>query len=240
MLGRMRVGDWRSRFVYVEPAVPMRYGIRLGDHPFRGRRCGPWPGLGSSSDARWSCRPLRRIADRRRWQLVEEQLPQLVLVDASLRDGSGLQLGESLRDRYPELPVILLTAATQSGSKPSGWAAGRLLSKSVDLSDLRQAVTAALAGNQANPPMLREVTPTEIPSPPPSSLPNPGPAAPAKEPAMLSSQAKSFKSVAGILATLLVLVALAVGGRCICRGRARRKRNRLFRPPCPISARSSW
>lgn len=144
-------------------------------------------------------------------QLVDEQLPDLVLIDASLRDGSGLQLGESLRDRYPDLPVILLTAATQSGSKPSGWSADRLLSKSVDLSDLRQAVTSALAGTKVKPPTSPLMTLTELPPSSSSSLPDQGAVRPAKESKMRFFKSKLFKSVAGLLLALLILAGFASG-----------------------------
>jgi len=69
---------------------------------------------------------------------------QVVLLDLGLREGTGLQLAETLRAQYPELSVILLSNHRLESSVLSGWAA-RKLTKSVNLPDLRGAVSAALA-----------------------------------------------------------------------------------------------
>lgn len=77
--------------------------------------------------------------------LIKDWTPRLILLDACLRNGSGLKLAEDLRARLPGLPIILLTAFPASESDFPGWAAGRLLSKSINLPDLRRVVGAALA-----------------------------------------------------------------------------------------------
>lgn len=72
--------------------------------------------------------------------------PRLVLLDTCLREGTGPRLAETIRAEHAGLPVILLTAASHPASEFPGWNAGQVLSKSTDLSSLRETVAAALAG----------------------------------------------------------------------------------------------
>lgn len=44
------------------------------------------------------------------WQQLQMGEPSLVLLDINLPDGSGLELLAQIREKYPLLPVILLTA----------------------------------------------------------------------------------------------------------------------------------
>jgi DNA-binding response OmpR family regulator len=76
--------------------------------------------------------------------LVAERLPRVVLLDVGLREGTGLQLAETLRVQHSGLPVILLSNHRLEASVLRGWSA-RKLTKSVDLPDLRAAVAASLA-----------------------------------------------------------------------------------------------
>jgi DNA-binding response OmpR family regulator len=84
--------------------------------------------------------------------LVAQRLPRLVLLDVGLREGTGLQLAETLRVQHSGLPVILLSNHRLEASVLRGWS-GRKLTKSVDLPDLRAAVVASLAevGPQHSP-----------------------------------------------------------------------------------------
>ena len=69
--------------------------------------------------------------------------PQLVLVDAGLRDGRGLKLAESIRSTETGLPVILLTThRLEKSDLPSRGE--RLVTKSIDLPELRRTIDAAL------------------------------------------------------------------------------------------------
>jgi len=43
------------------------------------------------------------------WQVLEATRPELVIVDISLRQNSGLDLVKNLRTRYPQLPVLILS-----------------------------------------------------------------------------------------------------------------------------------
>lgn len=69
--------------------------------------------------------------------------PQLVLVDAGLRDGRGLKLAEAIRSTEAGLPVILLTThRLEKSDLPSRGE--RLVTKSIDLPELRRTIESAL------------------------------------------------------------------------------------------------
>jgi CheY-like chemotaxis protein len=75
--------------------------------------------------------------------VIEQHCPEIVLLDVCLKEGTGLRLAENIHARKAEVPIILLTTAPIRGDDLPHWAAGRLLYKSLDLPDLRRAITAA-------------------------------------------------------------------------------------------------
>jgi len=145
-------------------------------------------------------------------ELLKEWTPRLILLDACLRNGSGLRLAEELRARFAGLPIILLTAYPASESDFPGWATGRLLSKSINLPDLRRIVATALAAggpheaSAANPP---EVSPAQLAPPSPARV---RPERSVKESSMRLFQSKVFKAAA------LLIVVLAVVGLAAAKG----------------------
>jgi len=89
--------------------------------------------------------------------------PQLVLVDAGLRDGKGLKLAETIRSTEAGLPVILLTThRLEKSDLPSRGE--RLVTKSIDLPELRRTIDAALRESALVKSEAIEVA-TEAPSP---------------------------------------------------------------------------
>ncbi len=92
--------------------------------------------------------------------LIKDWSPRLILLDACLRDGTGLKLAEDIRAGFPGLPIILLTAFPASESEFPGWATGRLLSKSINLPDLRRVVSTAVASAETHDTAL--ITPVEV------------------------------------------------------------------------------
>jgi two-component system, OmpR family, phosphate regulon response regulator PhoB len=76
-------------------------------------------------------------------QQVREGIPQLVLVDVELRDGTGLKLADAIRDSGARLPVILLMTHHVNKSDLPGRGE-KLVTKSVDLPELRRTIDAAL------------------------------------------------------------------------------------------------
>ncbi|HEV8002742.1 MAG TPA: response regulator [Planctomycetaceae bacterium] len=76
-------------------------------------------------------------------QHVHETRPRLVLVDAGLRDGTGLKLADAIWAAGARLPVIVLTThRVNKSERPSRGE--RLVTKSVDLPELRRTIDAAL------------------------------------------------------------------------------------------------
>src|ERR1700685_4219040 len=138
---------------------------------------------------------------------LKDCTPRLVLLDAGLRNGSGMKLAEELRTRVAGIPIILLTASSASESDFPGWDAGRLLSKSINLPDLRRTVAAALASpepsSSATPERLEaaHTTPAAPQAPPRQES--------VKETLMRLFESKLFKPVVVVAAAVLVLVALA-------------------------------
>jgi DNA-binding response OmpR family regulator len=148
--------------------------------------------------------------------LIKDWTPRLILVDACLRNGSGLKLAEEFRARLPGVPVILLTAFPASESDFPGWAAGRVLSKSINLPDLRRVVGAALADQTSE--MVKADTPAEgkMTAQSVSVNPNDSTARPdrtVKERSMRLFQSKAVKATVIIAVILIAVVGLVESGR---------------------------
>lgn len=87
---------------------------------------------------------------------VAELRPDLVLVDLGLPDQSGLVLGRSIVDRFPEAKVVALTALEDPKAVREAIRAGfhGYLTKDTSASRFVQAVHAALAGQVVYPRRL--------------------------------------------------------------------------------------
>jgi DNA-binding NtrC family response regulator len=77
-------------------------------------------------------------------RLVENRWPRLVLLDVCRRDGTALDLAESIRVASPDLPLVLLTAFSQQKPAVPRWINCHV-TKSINLSDLRKTIGAELA-----------------------------------------------------------------------------------------------
>jgi two-component system response regulator PilR (NtrC family) len=81
-------------------------------------------------------------------EITQECLPHVAILDLCLPDGDGAQLGNTLHARFPQLPLVLMTAYPQKlGDDPvrvSKFAC--ILHKPLDLAVFRGAVTALLPG----------------------------------------------------------------------------------------------
>jgi cobalt-zinc-cadmium efflux system membrane fusion protein len=108
-------------------------------------------------------------------QAAREHPPQLALLDLCLPDQDGVELAKKLRNQTANLPLILMTAYPLSlrdhPEKVVGFA--RVLTKPLNLQELRQAVEAALNGSSVPAPAVREAEVRE-----PALAPTPEPAGP--------------------------------------------------------------
>jgi membrane fusion protein, heavy metal efflux system len=84
-------------------------------------------------------------------QLVQQQTPQLALVDLCLPDQNGLELAQHLQAQASGLPMILITAypprLSGQPAPPPGFR--QVLTKPLDLQQLRHSIEAALGGDPA-------------------------------------------------------------------------------------------
>lgn len=84
---------------------------------------------------------------------IEEQLPLLVITDLQLPEMDGLQLTERIHQRFPTVPVLLMTAHGSEEVAAEALARGALdyVPKSMLASELCHAVTSALAMSTRGP-----------------------------------------------------------------------------------------
>ena len=75
---------------------------------------------------------------------IERFNPDLVILDVKMAGYNGLDLLLTIRNNYYELPVILCTAYSIYKQDPKSLAANYYVTKSFDLSDLREKVAMAL------------------------------------------------------------------------------------------------
>src|SRR5690606_18355629 len=57
-------------------------------------------------------------------QLVERTIPDLAVIDIVLPDGSGLDLCRWIRERYPDVPLILLSSLNRTADILAGFSTG--------------------------------------------------------------------------------------------------------------------
>ncbi len=62
------------------------------------------------------------------WSSAEKELsisiPDLIILDIMLPDGNGIEICRTLRKRYPELPIVMLTARDKLSDKVIGLESG--------------------------------------------------------------------------------------------------------------------
>jgi two-component system response regulator (stage 0 sporulation protein F) len=84
-------------------------------------------------------------------RVLEEKLDvNLVITDLHLHEMDGAELLRQIKERWPDLPVIIHTAYTQYKENFLTWAADDYVVKSVDFSDLNNSVK-KLIGKQSKP-----------------------------------------------------------------------------------------
>ena len=83
---------------------------------------------------------------------LEEHLPDLLILDIMLPDGNGLEVLQSVKDRYPSVCCIMLSALGQEGDKVTGLNLGAddYISKPFGVMELVARVNAALRRRAGN------------------------------------------------------------------------------------------
>lgn len=56
--------------------------------------------------------------------ILEEQIPDLIILDLTLPDGDGVEICRTLKEAYPKIPVIMLTARDSVSDKVTGLESG--------------------------------------------------------------------------------------------------------------------
>ncbi|MEW6499929.1 MAG: response regulator transcription factor [Thermodesulfobacteriota bacterium] len=92
--------------------------------------------------------------------ILDEQRPDLVLLDLMLPDGDGLEFCCTLKSRYPHLPVIMLTAKDKVSDKVIGFELGAddYMVKPFETSELLARIRARLRAAPAAQPAATTIT----------------------------------------------------------------------------------
>jgi CheY-like chemotaxis protein len=83
-------------------------------------------------------------------QRIEKEKPDVVVLDIKMAGYNGLDLTQSIRERFYDLPVILCSAYSIFKGDLKSIAADYYVVKSPDLSELRRKITQALEGTAAS------------------------------------------------------------------------------------------
>ncbi len=75
---------------------------------------------------------------------IEEEKPDLVVLDIKMADYNGLDLLQDIRNHYPDLPVILCTAYDTFKEDMKSIAADAYVIKSFDLTELKERIKETL------------------------------------------------------------------------------------------------
>ena len=94
-------------------------------------------------------------------QMLSNHSYDLCLTDMRLPDGKGLEIVELIQQRYPRLPVAVITAHGSVDTAIESMKAGAFdfISKPVNLATLRKLVNTAIESSQLAPQSLPKLTP---------------------------------------------------------------------------------
>jgi len=90
--------------------------------------------------------PFHRCSDTLQW--LEQQTPDVAIIDIHLRDGSSVELARVLRDR--DVPFIVFSGEKRDGRSPDAFNGARWLSKPVSTRQLLDAVEELAVGVPCN------------------------------------------------------------------------------------------
>ncbi|HEY9162205.1 MAG TPA: response regulator [Desulfomonilia bacterium] len=81
------------------------------------------------------------------YNLIENEKPDVILLDIKLADSNGLDVLQQIRNRYYNLPVILCSAYGSFKVDIKAIAADAYVVKSADLSELKKRIAQVLEAN---------------------------------------------------------------------------------------------
>jgi two-component system nitrogen regulation response regulator GlnG len=95
-------------------------------------------------------------------QALPDGVPQVVVSDIRMPGRSGLELLQTLREQYPQLPVIIMTAYSDLESAVSAFQGGAFeyLPKPFDINHAVELIRRALEQNQRREAIIEETSPT--------------------------------------------------------------------------------
>ena len=81
-------------------------------------------------------------------EMIEEEKPDLVVLDIKMVDYNGLDLLQDIRNRFYDMPVVLCTAYDTFKEDMKSIAADFYVIKSFDLTELKKKIAMALEANK--------------------------------------------------------------------------------------------
>jgi CheY-like chemotaxis protein len=80
------------------------------------------------------------------WKLFQEHEPDLVILDVKMPEMHGFEVLEKIRERNPEVPVLICSAYPKLGDDPTVLTMGVVgfINKPIDISTLRTEVRRAM------------------------------------------------------------------------------------------------
>jgi DNA-binding response OmpR family regulator len=84
-------------------------------------------------------------------KVIEVARPNLVVLDTELGARNGLDLLQSIRNKYYDLPVIIFSDQHQYRQDPRTLAADYFVSKSLGINELKVKISMALEAHESTP-----------------------------------------------------------------------------------------